>query len=606
MASYDIRSLRTKRYTGNKTSIVIGIDVGTTFSGVSYSILRPNVVPEVQQVTKFSDQSVGHSKIPSIIYYDLDDYAAPKAIGAATTKDMVISEAMEKEWFKAEHFKMHLRPPGRQLETNGLKVGELPPGKSAEEVMGDFLRYLIDETGRFISGSHIEDSDLWNKAKDDAIYVLGHPNGWSGYSQQRYRAAAILGGLVPDTDEGRKRIKFVTEGEASALACLQGGLGPNTLKRGFRFMIADAGGGTVDMTTFEVVGTTPLQVKEVTTPDCRFAGSVFVNMRAGDLLRRRLANSNYDDEDNIEGLISDEFEQTTKPQFTGEEDGLLKVGGRRDNNRKLGISGGYLRLQCEELASCFEDSIMDIVDSIREQFATSRSDERTTPVWLVGGFGSSSFLLKELRKAFEQSGTAIQTPDTNLSKAVANGAVLHYLDGMVVARVCPTSYGTDCYTRFDSSRSDHRNKPEFIENRSNGAFIGPIFDVIVRKGSTVDVGKTFTRSYSQRFFSKERATHYTTELLCYDGDLPVPYWYNENKEKFRTICRLEADLSALCREPSPTSSLLEAFITPLIGPYWNVSFDVELKFGTTEVEARIKWVENGVTKYGPVKIDWLK
>lgn len=127
-------------------------------------------------------------------------------------------------------FKMHLRPPGRQLETNGLKVGDLPPGKSAEEVMGDFLRYLLDETARYIATTHIDDSELWNKVKDDAIYVLGHPNGWSGYSQQRYRTSAILAGLVPDTEEGRKRIKFVTEGEASALACLQGGLGANTLK----------------------------------------------------------------------------------------------------------------------------------------------------------------------------------------------------------------------------------------------------------------------------------------------------------------------------------------------------------------------------------------
>ena len=53
-------------------------------------------------ILRFSDQSQGDNKIPSIIYYDLDDYAAPKAIGAATTKDVVMSEAIEKNWFKAE------------------------------------------------------------------------------------------------------------------------------------------------------------------------------------------------------------------------------------------------------------------------------------------------------------------------------------------------------------------------------------------------------------------------------------------------------------------------------------------------------------------------
>lgn len=122
---------------------------------------------------------------------------------------------------------MHLRPAGQELETHGLKLGELPLNKTAEDVMADFLRYLVDETGKYVSGTHVEESGLWNKVKDEAIYVLGHPNGWSGYTQQRYRNAALKAGLVPDTNEGRQRIKFVTEGEASALSCLRGGLGPN-------------------------------------------------------------------------------------------------------------------------------------------------------------------------------------------------------------------------------------------------------------------------------------------------------------------------------------------------------------------------------------------
>lgn len=53
-------------------------------------------------IYRFSDQAVRDSKIPSVIYYDLDDYSAPKAIGAATTKDTVISDAVEKGWFRAE------------------------------------------------------------------------------------------------------------------------------------------------------------------------------------------------------------------------------------------------------------------------------------------------------------------------------------------------------------------------------------------------------------------------------------------------------------------------------------------------------------------------
>ena len=38
------------------------------------------------------------------------------------------------------------------------------------------------------------------------------------------RRAAVYGGLIPDTDEGLARIRFVTEGEASLHACVQNGL----------------------------------------------------------------------------------------------------------------------------------------------------------------------------------------------------------------------------------------------------------------------------------------------------------------------------------------------------------------------------------------------
>ena len=144
---------------------------------------------------------------------------------------------------------MYLRPRGEQLDTNGLKIGELPPKKTAEEVMGDFLHYLVESTGQYITNSHTEDNDLWAQVKDDAIFVLGHPNGWTGHSQQRYRKSAILGGLVPDTPEGRKRIKFVTEGEASALACLSGGLGPRSLNVGFDVGLNGSGSHTLAFST---------------------------------------------------------------------------------------------------------------------------------------------------------------------------------------------------------------------------------------------------------------------------------------------------------------------------------------------------------------------
>ena len=41
-----------KPYSGNKRSLALAFDVGTTFSGVSYAILEPNEVPKIHGVTR--------------------------------------------------------------------------------------------------------------------------------------------------------------------------------------------------------------------------------------------------------------------------------------------------------------------------------------------------------------------------------------------------------------------------------------------------------------------------------------------------------------------------------------------------------------------------
>lgn len=51
-SSSELRLLKPQPFQGDRVSIVIGIDVGTTFSGVSYAILRPGEVPKIQPVTR--------------------------------------------------------------------------------------------------------------------------------------------------------------------------------------------------------------------------------------------------------------------------------------------------------------------------------------------------------------------------------------------------------------------------------------------------------------------------------------------------------------------------------------------------------------------------
>jgi hypothetical protein len=129
----------------------------------------------------------------------------------------------------APSFKLRMRPKAMKLKMNGMRLSSLPPHKSSVDVFGDFLAYLFHCTKIFIIDTHANGQTLWRHVEHSIEFVLSHPNGWEGAQQTKMRRAAVYGGLIPDTDEGRARIRFVTEGEASLHACVQNGLAADVL-----------------------------------------------------------------------------------------------------------------------------------------------------------------------------------------------------------------------------------------------------------------------------------------------------------------------------------------------------------------------------------------
>jgi hypothetical protein len=110
-----------KPYAGLSRKLILGIDVGTTFSGVSYSILDPGVVPTIHGVNRWVDSAAcriyhahsshvyrypaqekvgGDAKIPSIIYYDQQGIV--RAVGAEALLESNIERAYDENWIKVE------------------------------------------------------------------------------------------------------------------------------------------------------------------------------------------------------------------------------------------------------------------------------------------------------------------------------------------------------------------------------------------------------------------------------------------------------------------------------------------------------------------------
>lgn len=85
-------------HAGLSRELVMALDIGTSYSGVSFCLLDPGSVPQIQGVTRFpaDEHLAGNSKIPSLIYYDKKGLM--KAAGAEALLDSNIKKAEEEGW----------------------------------------------------------------------------------------------------------------------------------------------------------------------------------------------------------------------------------------------------------------------------------------------------------------------------------------------------------------------------------------------------------------------------------------------------------------------------------------------------------------------------
>ena len=112
-----------------------------------------------------------------------------------------------------------LGPTGPPAGLKDQMSTELPVGKTIVDVFSDFMSYLFDSTKTLFVSSDRNGENRWNSVSGAIELVLSHPNGWGGPQQSQLRTAAVRAKIVPDTQEGRARVHFVTEGEASFHFC---------------------------------------------------------------------------------------------------------------------------------------------------------------------------------------------------------------------------------------------------------------------------------------------------------------------------------------------------------------------------------------------------
>ncbi|KAF9478439.1 hypothetical protein BDN70DRAFT_933391 [Pholiota conissans] len=510
-------------YTGTQRKLVLAFDVGTTFSGISYSILEPGQVPEIKSVTRFPahEQISGASKIPTIIYYDRSGNV--KAVGADAMVEGIYEQAVDEQWVKAEWFKLHLRSwigPGIEKEVKA-KIPPLPLNKTVVAVISDFLAYLFKCAASYIQDAEPDTASLF--ANDQIDFVLCHPNVCGDIQQSQMREAAVLAGLIPYNASRHLRLSFVKEGEASLHFAIQHGL---QFEKGEGVAIVDAGGGTIDISSYsENISLQKQGFEEMAIPQCHFQGSGLVTIYAQRFLSNYLADSPFiGDVDHIAQC----FDKTTKLTFKNTDiPQYIKFGPRstRDKDVVHNIRFGQIKLFGADIAQFFEPSVISIVNAILDQKRSARKP--VSHVVLVGGFACSDYLLSQIQDELRTFDVNIHRPDAHIDKAVSDGAISFYLDHIMRTRISKVTYGTFRAIPYDPCNSDHlHRRMEAYVSPSGIMLIDGFFSIILPKNTQISETQEFRREYSTDYDSSiNLETHRLEEkVICYQGNIEDPKW----------------------------------------------------------------------------------
>ncbi|KAK7058002.1 hypothetical protein R3P38DRAFT_3304311 [Favolaschia claudopus] len=597
-----------KIYSGPR-ALVLGIDVGTTYSGLSYSILEPGGVPVIRPITRFPGQQDvgGDSKVPTAILYD--KYGIVRSEGADTILPTSLEKADDEGWERAQwsvtytyttaskpsqvnffRFKLHLRPAA-----NGPDLPPLPHRKTATSVFADFLQYLFECAKTFIIDSN--GADLWASLQHNIRFVLTHPNGWEGKQQSQMRDAAIVAGLIPNSEAGHDRLRFVTEGEASLHFCIQNGLDNSTIDSGGGVVIVDAGGGTIDISSYRVVKkyNGHKEYEEIAPPQCLFQGSIYVTQRAHEYLEVVLRDSKYADDIDSMAQI---FDTSAKLTFRGGSDefAFIKFGAARDQDPAHNIRNGQLKIPGSDVQEFFEPSITAVANAVKEQCVSALGKSTISSVFVVGGFAANDYFFSELKARLQPHiGLNVTRPDAHLNKAVADGAVSFHIDHHVSVRVARFTYGVKCSEAYNPSNNEHFTRASTRYVGVSGETLVPgRFSAILKKGTQVAETKEFSETYIRRSDDPAALDRFSTELYLYRGRGESPQWFDVEPELYEVACRIEADTSrAIAKYPLLLRLRPGVTVPPAAVNVYEVNFRVVLSLGLTELKAQIAWTENG-------------
>ncbi|KAG9258601.1 uncharacterized protein F5Z01DRAFT_615130 [Emericellopsis atlantica] len=523
--------------------IVVSIDFGTTYSGVAWAeTSRPDVqhvVSDWPSTSSFTNSA----KVPTEL----------RKVASGWQWGFQIPESSKRN---VADFSRKLDEPHK-----ANKDGETP-----EELTRLYLSCLHTH---FISimEKRLSPSVVRSTPMD---FVVTVPAIWSNAAKEATERAAAMAGFC-----GNQRIHLISEPEAAALYTLKN-MNPSSLQLGKRFVVCDAGGGTVDLITYEVTHVDKLELKEVTEGTGGKCGSSMLNKRFRRHLKQTHGDKHWTDDRLVQAM--NEFELFKKTFNPRAEPLTLKV------DASLGMRRNRYTMPQEDMKVKIFDPIMkDIVCLIKEQIAMA--EDEVTAVVLVGGFGQSKYLRARVRDAIA-SGTQVLQPESGWV-AVVKGAVIHglaqYGPSMapveVASRVARRSYGTCLLTKYDMMRHDAREA--FWSEKEEEMVVAEML-WFIRKGQSYPEGRPSIIDYQCDLPVDIHGHRPQTEIEIYCNDEAKPPLHLDDYS--RCVATLSLDLGRISNGVKRAAEITQLGYHR----YYSLEGAIEAKYESAKITYTVK------------------
>lgn len=490
-------------------SLVTAIDFGTTFSGYAYSLSS-------EKNAIFTNKNWGQTqgfmlhKTPTCLLLRPD--AEFEAFGFdAVSRYNDLSEEEAADYYYFDRFKMKLYA-NKELHTNIVLDDAKGKTLPAVEVFAKSLWFMKTHFLRAVS------AHLGYEPHPQAVrWVLTVPAIWDDNAKQFMREAAFQGGLI--TSKQSDQLLIALEPEAASLHCRKlpgstfvGCSQPEgnkpTFEPGTKYLVVDAGGGTIDVVAHKV--RKDGRIRELFRATGGAWGGTVIDRQFLNLMVIIFGEEFMNDfqtqhpKDYVELLQDFEVKKRGEGEsirvslpynfchfkFDGKSVQEVIKAYAAESNNEVKFSGGKLVLSPDKVNSLFKDAHQQINDHVESLLQRTKLKD-TKYIFLVGGFAESVRLQRSIKDQFGDRVTVLIPEEASL--AVVRGAVAFGHDPSTICqRICRYTYGVGSYLPFEEG--SHREDLKVVSE--DMVLCKNIFQVWAEAGEVIGINEVWRETYT--------------------------------------------------------------------------------------------------------------